>query len=61
MPRASWSGFLRLSLGTCPVYLAPATTESKETAFSLHQQFGPCLGRQVRGRAHEVPNEGQSA
>ena len=29
MPRASWSGFLRLSLVTCPVYLTPATTESK--------------------------------
>jgi DNA end-binding protein Ku len=29
MPRASWSGFLRLSLVTCPVYLSPATTESK--------------------------------
>ncbi len=30
MPRASWSGFLRLSLVTCPVYLSPATTESKK-------------------------------
>ena len=29
MPRASWSGFLRLSLVTCPVYLTPATTEVK--------------------------------
>ncbi len=29
MPRASWSGFLRLSLVTCPVYLSPATTESR--------------------------------
>jgi DNA end-binding protein Ku len=29
MPRASWSGFLRLSLVTCPVYLSPATTEAK--------------------------------
>ncbi len=29
MPRASWSGFLRLSLVTCPVYLSPATTELK--------------------------------
>ncbi len=24
MPRASWNGFLRLSLVTCPVYLSPA-------------------------------------
>jgi hypothetical protein len=25
MPRATWRGFLRLSLVTCPVYLSPAT------------------------------------
>jgi hypothetical protein len=24
MPRASWKGFLRLSLVSCPVYLSPA-------------------------------------
>ena len=35
MPRASWSGFLRLSLVTCPVYLTPATTEAKR--IRLHQ------------------------
>jgi DNA end-binding protein Ku len=29
MPRASWNGFLRLSLVTCPVALVPATTEAK--------------------------------
>jgi DNA end-binding protein Ku len=29
MPRASWNGFLRLSLVTCPVALIPATTEAK--------------------------------
>jgi len=29
MPRASWSGFLKLSLVSCPIYLSPATTESK--------------------------------
>src|SRR5215213_2943432 len=29
MPRASWKGFLRLSLVSCPVYLAPATTRTK--------------------------------
>jgi hypothetical protein len=26
MPRASWRGFLRLSLVSCPVYLSPATS-----------------------------------
>jgi DNA end-binding protein Ku len=29
MPRATWNGFLRLSLVTCPVALTPATTEAK--------------------------------
>ena len=29
MPRASWKGFLRLSLISCPVYLSPATTRTK--------------------------------
>jgi non-homologous end joining protein Ku len=29
MPRASWRGFLRLSLVTCPIYLSPATTRTK--------------------------------
>ena len=29
MPRASWRGFLRLSLVSCPVYLSPATTRTK--------------------------------
>ena len=26
MLRASWRGFLRLSLVSCPIYLSPATT-----------------------------------
>ena len=34
MPRASWNGFLRLSLVTCPVYLVPATTEAKRVRFN---------------------------
>jgi len=29
MPRASWSGFLRLSLVSCPIYLSPATTRTR--------------------------------
>ena len=35
MPRATWRGFLRLSLVTCPVYLSPATTGTKP--IRLHQ------------------------
>ena len=27
MPRASWRGFLRLSLVSCPIYLSPATVQ----------------------------------
>lgn len=29
MPRASWKGFLRLSLVSCAIYLTPATTKTK--------------------------------
>src|SRR5215471_10616969 len=48
MPRASWNGFLKISLVSCPVYLSPATTESKRirlnqlnasTGNRLKQQF----------------------
>ena len=35
MPRASWRGFLRLSLVSCPIYLSPATTRAKP--IRLHQ------------------------
>jgi non-homologous end joining protein Ku len=35
MPRASWRGFLRLSLVSCPIYLSPATTRVK--SIRLHQ------------------------
>ena len=46
MPRASWKGFLRLSLVSCPVYLSPATTRTKP--IRLHQVWVP------RGRPAEV-------
>jgi hypothetical protein len=39
MPRASWRGFLRLSLVSCPVYLSPATTRTKPVR--LHQVWQP--------------------
>jgi hypothetical protein len=39
MPRASWRGFLRLSLESCPIYLSPATTRAKP--FRLHQVWRP--------------------
>ena len=37
MPRASWRGFLRLSLVSCPIYLSPATTRTKP--IRLHQMW----------------------
>ena len=39
MPRASWSGLLRLSLVSCLVYLSPATTRTK--SLRLHQVWRP--------------------
>ena len=39
MPRASWRGFLRLSLVSCPIYLSPATTRMKP--IRLHQVWQP--------------------
>ena len=39
MPRASWRGFLRLSLVSCPIYLSPATTRAKP--IRLHQVWQP--------------------
>src|SRR6516225_6794707 len=43
MPRASWKGFLRLSLVSCPIYLSPATTRTK--SIRLHQVWQPKAGR----------------
>src|SRR5436190_451489 len=39
MQRASWRGFLRLSLVSCPIYLSPATTRTKP--IRLHQVWQP--------------------
>jgi hypothetical protein len=44
MPRASWRGYLRLSLVSCPIYLSPATARTKP--IRLHQ-----LWRGTRGDA----------
>jgi hypothetical protein len=45
MPRASWKGFLRLSLVSCPVYLSPATTRTK--SIRLHQVWVPRTPRSL--------------
>jgi DNA end-binding protein Ku len=39
MPRASWRGFLRLSLVSRPIYLSPATSRTKPVR--LHQVWRP--------------------
>jgi Ku70/Ku80 beta-barrel domain len=52
MPRASWKGFLRLSLVSCPIYLSPATTRTK--SIRLHQVWQPKAARQD-------PDEGEPA
>jgi DNA end-binding protein Ku len=44
MPRASWSGFLRLSLVSCPIYLSPATIRTK--SIRLHQVWRPAAAKQ---------------
>jgi DNA end-binding protein Ku len=48
MPRASWSGFLRLSLVSCPVSLVPATTEAKRIRFNqLNAKTGNRVQQQL--------------
>jgi DNA end-binding protein Ku len=48
MPRASWNGFLRLSLVSCPVYLSPATTETKRIRFNqLNSETGNRVKQQL--------------
>src|SRR5215831_11690421 len=42
VPRASWKGFLRLSLVSCPIYLSPATTRTK--SIRLHEVDPPASG-----------------
>ncbi|MBO0738185.1 MAG: Ku protein [Alphaproteobacteria bacterium] len=48
MPRASWNGFLRLSLVSCPVSLVPATTEAKRIRFNqLNSETGNRVQQQL--------------
>jgi DNA end-binding protein Ku len=45
MPRATWNGFLRLSLVSCPIFLTPSTSEAKN--IRLHQ-INPKTGNRVK-------------
>jgi DNA end-binding protein Ku len=48
MPRATWNGHLRLSLVSCPVYLAPATTETKRIRLNqINAETGNRLKQQL--------------
>src|ERR1700719_3099308 len=54
MPRASWKGFLRLSLMSCPIYRSPATTRTK--SIRLHQVWQASLADE----ADEVPDRARA-
>jgi DNA end-binding protein Ku len=48
MPRASWNGFLKLSLVSCPIYLSPATTETKRIRLNqVNAETGNRLKQQL--------------
>ena len=44
MPRPSWSGFLRLSLVSCPITLSPATSEAERVRFNM---LNPATGNRI--------------
>jgi DNA end-binding protein Ku len=53
MPRASWSGFLRLSLASCPIYLSPATTPTKPIRLRQVWQPAPIIEQQAERTQQE--------
>jgi DNA end-binding protein Ku len=59
-PRAYWTGYLRLSLVSCPIQLFPATSESEKISFN---QINKETGNRVRYRkvdevtGQEVPSQ----
>lgn len=63
MPRATWNGFLRLSLVSCPVYLSPATSEAKRVRLNqLNAATGNRLKQQlIDSETGEVVERGQIA
>ena len=54
MPRASWRGFLRLSLVLSPIYLSPATTRARP--IRLHQVWRPAPVEEPEGN---LPDQGR--
>src|SRR5437879_2920704 len=51
MPRASWRGFLRLSVVSCPIYLSPATSPTKP--IRLRQVWRPAAAEEGEDEALE--------
>jgi DNA end-binding protein Ku len=59
-PRASWKGYLRLSLVSCPIALFPATSPSERVRFhQINKQTGHRIRMQRidEGSGEEVPYE----
>src|SRR5215469_3853420 len=59
MPRATWSGFLRLALVSCPIYLSPATTRTK--SIRLHQVWQPAAATEREAGGSDRDRDRQSA
>jgi anaerobic glycerol-3-phosphate dehydrogenase len=54
-PRASWRGYLKLSLVTCPVAMLPATSEAEKVRFhTLNRATGGCSMLEVNGKPVSV-------
>src|SRR5437660_7244960 len=58
MPRASWRGYLRLSLVSCPIYLSPATARMKP--IRLHQVWRAAPAEGSGDLEDQVGGEGVS-
>jgi DNA end-binding protein Ku len=59
MPRATWNGFLRLSLVSCPIYLSPATTRTK--SIRMHQVWRPGAATELEMGASDRDLDTQDA
>jgi Ku protein len=59
MPRASWSGFLRLSLVSCPIYLSLAATRTK--SIRLHQVWRPAATNEPEADESDRDRDNQVA
>jgi|SRR5215469_16969239 len=59
MPRATWSGFLRLALVSCPIYLSPATTRTK--SIRLHRVWQPAAATEREAGGSDRDRDRRSA